>query len=487
MNPRQRDSKSLFSFALFKPEKVTVMPPDPPTFDLLTPYRPLARVPPHRGTASFRLGDEAFSGPAEFLLPQGGQAIIAFHAPADFTSQDFGRDLVIEDAAASGAFRIECAQIYVQKPSRSADGNSWSLISPVNGPARIRYGNDRLVRRAVALLNNFDLSCGDPVTSDGGWTTIDTPLSVDAGGRTITFRQRADRSQLLPLVKAGLLNSTSLVEIAFDMRDGESDDDLLAFSADVAALCTFAAGTGVSVAMLDLLDGDGAAVRRVVPQPVTARYRDREIVADFHLRRLFSEAFAEYRRMKQAHAPWARLASYCASLEDAPFLEQKFASIVMAIEFFIRNCLIEAGQPEDRVTALDFAGLIGAGRKHLGWQQVPKHYTTKETTRLLRNAVIHGGTLRTADNAEFRLLFDKWRLFLFRRVLIRLGYSGEVVSPHKGCASTSDVADFSEEHNDFTPADSNSSDPWAELVKKFREEQPAAENKASVNPIGVVH
>jgi hypothetical protein len=53
----------------------------------------------------------------------------------------------------------------------------------------------------------------------------------------------------------------------------------------------------------------------------------------------------------------------------------------------IRNCLIEAGQPEDGVTTLDFARLIGAGRKHFGWQ-VPKHYTTKETTRLLRNAVM---------------------------------------------------------------------------------------------------
>lgn len=197
------------------------MTPDPPAFDLLTPYRPLARVPPHRGMASFRLGDGAFSGPAEFLLPPGSQAIIAFHAPAALTLQDFGRDLVIEGAAESGAFCIECAQVYVRKPSPSGEGSSWSLISPVNGPARIRYGDDRPVRRAVALLNNFDFSCGDSVTRDGGWTTIDTPLSVDAGGRTITFRQRADRPQLLPLVKAGLLHSTSLVEIAFDMRVGE--------------------------------------------------------------------------------------------------------------------------------------------------------------------------------------------------------------------------------------------------------------------------
>jgi hypothetical protein len=69
----------------------------------------------------------------------GSQAIIAFHAPADLTSQDFGRDLVIERVAESGAFRIECAQVYVHKPSHSGEGSSCSLISLFNGPARIRY------------------------------------------------------------------------------------------------------------------------------------------------------------------------------------------------------------------------------------------------------------------------------------------------------------------------------------------------------------
>ena len=84
-------------------------------------------------------------------------------------------------------------------------------------------------------------------------------------------------------------------------------------------------------------------------------------------------------------------------------------------------------------------------------------------------AVIHGTSLPTADNAEFRRLFDKWRLFLFRRVLIRIGYTGKVISPHNGFASTLDVADFAEEHNDFTPADPNIPPPWANVFKKFRE------------------
>ncbi len=449
-----------------------------PGFDPLAAYRPLARVPPHRGTASFTLGGEAFSGAAEFLLPAGGQAVIAFQAPAELTSQDFGADLVIDGTAETGPFRLECGHIYVRKASRFEDGSTWSLISPVNGPVRMTYGTKSSIRRVLALLNNFDFSCGGAVREGGGWTTINTPLSVDGDGRDVTFRQRADRPQLLTLVGAGLLHSTSIVEIAFDAHDGESDDVLLTFAADVAALCTVAAGTGVSVAMLDLTGEEGSLVRRIIPQPVTARYRDREVVPDFFLPQLFSNGFAEYRRMKQAHAPWGKLASYCASLEDPPYLEQRLSSLITAIEFFVRNCLIEQGQPEAEVAKLDFPELIGAARKHLCWN-IPKHFTAKDTIRLVRNAVVHGSAPPTADSAELRLLFDKWKLFLFRRVLIRLGYAGKVTSPHKGWASTSDVGDFAEEHNDFTPADPNAPDPWRELVRKFREQQACAEDEAS--------
>jgi len=217
-----------------------------PGFDPLAAYRPLARVPPHRGTASFTLGGEAFSGHAEFLLPAGGQAVIAFQAPDDLTSQDFGGDLVIDGTAETSPFRLESSQIYVRKVSRFEDGSAWSLISPVNGPVRMTYGTRGDIRRVLALLNNFDFSCGDVAGEGGGWTRVNTSLRVDGDSRDVTFRQRAERPQLLALVSAGLLHSTSLVEIAFDAYDGECDDVLLAFAADVAALCTFAAGVGVS-------------------------------------------------------------------------------------------------------------------------------------------------------------------------------------------------------------------------------------------------
>jgi hypothetical protein len=230
--------------------------------DLLAAYRPLARVPGHRGTASFNLAGETFSGVAEFLLPAGGQAVIVFKAPADLISQDFGRDLLIEGIADGAPFRLECAEIYVRKATGSEHGTAWSLISPVNGPARVTYGGEGIARRVLALLDNFDFTCGDAVKVGAGWTRINTPLRVDGNGREVTFRQRADRPQLLPLVSAGLLHSTSLTEITCDAQDGESEDVLMTFAADVGALCTFAAGTGVSVGMLDIMDREGTLARR---------------------------------------------------------------------------------------------------------------------------------------------------------------------------------------------------------------------------------
>ena len=142
---------------------------DPPTFN------PLAASPATRpraaasGKASFILGENLL-GAAEFLLPSGGQAVIAFQAPADLTAQDFGRDLVIDGTAGARQFRIECAQIYVRNASRFDKDSSRSLISPVNGPVRITYGTTRPASRALALLNNFDFSDGDVMTDGQGAT-----------------------------------------------------------------------------------------------------------------------------------------------------------------------------------------------------------------------------------------------------------------------------------------------------------------------------
>ncbi len=440
-------------------------------FDPFETIRRYARLAPHVGTATLEFGGETLSGTAEFLLPASGQALVAFRPDAKLTSQDFGRDLLIEGTTSDGDFRLVAPHVYVRTPVTDDSGHGCSLVSPVNAPATIWYRHGGVATRAIALLNHFDYEYGDAIEMDGsGFTRIGTPLALDTGDRRITFRHRPDYGHLSAMVRAGILRSASLVDVVFDIDADESDETVSAFAYDVSELCTFAAGTAVSVAALSLVDANGRVVRRVVPQPVGSRYRATEIVDDFALPDFFSATFVEYRRMKQIHTPWRRLASYCGTLEDSPYLEQKFASLMMALEYFMRNSLIEGGQTESRVAGLDFLQLIGATRKDLGWQ-VPKHYVARHTVRLLRNAVIHGGELPTKDSSEFRLLFDKWRLFFFRRVLMRLGYRGRVVSPHRGWAARSRVDDFSEEHNSFTTASADDAHPWTTAVRKLRDAQ----------------
>jgi hypothetical protein len=448
----------------------------------VTSYRQYARLPPHCGSGAFHLGETNYSGFAEFLLPAAGQSIVAFRSASSQTSTDFATDLVIDGTCDDGPFHIECPRCYVHRQIEDGPGQSggWILIRPINSPARVQYGDPRGSTTAVLLLNNFDYQHGDALTNAGGFTRIGTPLNVDVGQRRVTFRHHPLHKQILPLAKAGILHAASLTEFTVDVRPGESEDETLAFGADVAALCTFASGVGVGVAMLDLLDRDGTIARRVIPQPVTSRFRTTDVVDDWHLSGFFRVAYDEYVAMKKAHPAWQRLASHCGSLEDAQYLEQKFASLIMALEFFMRNCLLEKGEPEERVAKLDFLELIGAARKHLGWD-IPRHYVARHTIRLLRNAVMHGGELPTRDSTEFRLLFDKWRLFLFRRVLIRLGYDGNVVSPHKGWRSSSDVADFSEEQNSFTPADPGT-DPWERFAKKLQDHRTATDPTQAVPP-----
>jgi hypothetical protein len=330
----------------------------------------------------------------------------------------------------------------------------------------------------VVLLNNFDYRHGDALTNARGFTRIGTPMDVDVGDRRITFRHHPLHNQILPLVKAGILHAASLTQFTVDVRPGESEDETLAFGADVAALCMFASGVGVGVAMVDLLDRDSTVTRRVIPQPVTSRFRRSDIVEDGHLPDFFRVAFDQYVAMKQAHSSWQRLASYCGSLEDASYLEQTFASLIMALEFFMRNCLIEKGQPEESVAKLDFLELIGAARKHLGWH-VPKHCVARHTIRLLRNAVMHGGELPTQDSTEFRLLFDKWRLFLFRRVLMRLGSEGKVVSPHRGRRSSSDVAD-SPRNRIHSPQPTPKTDPCEGFAKRLQDHRTRTEAEQAV-------
>lgn len=60
-------------------------------------------------------------------------------------------------------------------------------------------------------------------------------------------------------------------------------------------------------------------------------------------------------------------------MQDLPYLEQKFAALMMAVEFFTRNSLLESGAAPVWVESLTFGNLLGESRKRLGWE-LPKHY-----------------------------------------------------------------------------------------------------------------
>lgn len=432
--------------------------------DVIREHSRYARLAVHAGTASLVADGDAVTGPAEFLLPAEGAPIVAFRSSQPVTN-NFGKDLRLVGLHDGRPFTLVSPVCYTRKPA-SGRSEGWSLVSPINEPVKIDYSGAGPAKTARVLLNNFDYDCGDPSFSETGVTRIGTPMVIRLTDRQATFNRRADYSSVYSLVRSGLLRSASLTECSFDVLD-DSDDDLLALANDVASLLTVAHGASVGVAMVEILDEDNRPARRIVTQPVRSRYRDDAIVDDFNVPRLFEESFEPHVRMRRSRFPWQKLASYCGSLDDMPYIEQKFAALIMAIEFFMRVSLVESGADEERVTKLDLNKLIGETRKRLGWD-IPKHYTVRDTLRLLRNAVMHGSEAPVRDSAEFRLLFNKWRLFLFRRILIRLGYQGDVVSPHKGWSGSSVVSDFSAAHNSF---DTNEADshPVAQFVQHLRQ------------------
>ncbi|MBN9524226.1 hypothetical protein J0H58_37895 [bacterium] len=142
--------------------------------------------------------------------------------------------------------------------------------------------------------------------------------------------------------------------------------------------------------------------------------------------------------------------------EEGVFLESRIGTVMVAVELLLRLSLEEAGETMRGKLLNDkdppgIGDLISAARGRLRWD-IPKHYTKLERYRHTRNAVAHGRDLPCTPREALDLL-QKWGLFLYRRLFIRLGYTHELWSASKGFSTTSDVADFSEEVNDFTPSD----------------------------------
>jgi hypothetical protein len=387
---------------------------------------------------------------ASFFVPPAGNCQIHLRwLGKRQLSRDFGQGLTIEGDSPEGQFRLVCPQYYIKVTSPSEELPGWSVASPINEPAILTYGQPRPVATVTAFINNFDYEYGNQ--QDQGGQERREILRVEAAGRSVDFEWRSKRSYLRQLVDAGVIGTTSLVTFSFAARSGESDIELSAFAHNISSFCSYVAGQHTGIPVLSLLDSQGRIVRRLLREPVESLFRDDNALRVMHLEsglpRVFQQCFEEHCRMQQSEL-WKRFAPLYAAIEDPPYLEQKYATLMMAVELFLRNSLTEGGHlPSANANGATLPKLIGLSRGKLGWD-LPAHYTEGERFRLTRNAVHHGGTL-PFDPDQVSADFQKWKLFLLRRLLIRLGYDGDVKSPEKGWVSSSAVDKFSEEHNSF--------------------------------------
>jgi hypothetical protein len=385
---------------------------------------------------------------ASFLVPATANCLLIFRWPSACPlNRNFGQGLTVAGDCSDGLFRLECPEYYVRLTSGPWEEPGWAIAESLNHLATVTYGDSRPIARVTATINNFDFDYGNLALGQ------DKVLRVEAAGRTVDFMWRKERVQLRRLVDAGIIASTALVTFSFATRPGEAEGELTTLAQNVASLCSYVVGQHTGVPVLSFFDAEDRVVRRTLGQAIESEFRRWCVLPCLHsedgLPKLFRQCFTEHVRM-QGSDLWRRLPFLCAGIEDPPYLEQKYASLMMGVELLIRSSLIESGHltPEE-AESKNLPGLVGMARGTLRWD-VPSHYTEKERYRTVRNAVDHGGRL-PHDPAQVRYDFDKWRLFLLRRILIRLGYDGKVASPQQGLASSSPIDEFSEKHNSFRP------------------------------------
>jgi hypothetical protein len=404
--------------------------------------------------------NDSTSSPEEFhvtcLVPASGHCLLILKSIGrNPLTRNFGKGLSVGGESSAGPFKLNCPMYYVNAVSGPFEEPGWAIASPVNVPLTIFYGAPRPAARIVAVVNNFDFEDGN-VQARGPRSSRREILRVTAAEASVDFVWRDDRTQVRRLLDAGILRTASLTTLSFEAWPEAREEDLIDFARDVASLCGIVTKQHTGLPIISLLDAEGAPIKRIVANPVESDFRRDSILQVLHFDRnglpqVFRQCFAEYVTLRKSPL-WNRISSYIAGIEDSSYLEQRVATLMPAIELLLRSSLVEAGVcstgTAERAVLPD---LLGMARRSLAWD-IPRHYTVRDSYRILRNAVVHG--LRLPSGAEnTRREFDKWHLFLLRRVLMRLGYDGYVQCPHRGFVSSSPVNDFSAEFNSFNLTD----------------------------------
>ncbi len=413
----------------------------------------LARSPLMRGHGVLEGPSGKVEGFAEFLLPIEGHPVAALCSPhAAWLGMLTLNRLVVSGDSIDGPFEMTCSPWGTDGAVVSCDGSRWALIRSLNQPMIVRYSAGQAPSLVRVLLNNFNYERGNPPPDEPSNIVgrRGSPLIVQPGGRAVTFAWTSAHDEVGTLLLSDVLTSSSLVEFTFATWDGASEEALVEFAYDVATACTFVAGDLTNPAVIELVDRNGCVAKRILPRPVESPFIGRRLIPDDDIPRFFADCFEAHRRMRRDDR-WRKLASYCGTVEACATLEQRFASVAIALEFVMRNSLIQAGQPTAAVENLELGPLIGRARKVLGWP-IPSHYTKNDRWRRLRNAVAHGNERDVdlaAGNTEFRQEFDKLKLLLFRLSLLQLGYGGQVLAPGEHGYHPSAIHDFSEDRNTF--------------------------------------
>jgi len=414
------------------------------------PSNVLSQIIEHfqRASGKHVVGPSEIEFAASCVVPAEGNCLLFLQNESGVRlNRLFGEGLTITGENADGSFELNCPRFYVEDTSPASEDPAWAIASPVNSQVGIKYGNPRPTASVTAIINNFDFEYGN-VSLGHEQTEL---LRIQGWGRTVEFVWREDHQRLKQLLNVGVLRTSALTTFSFAAWEGATEEDLSAFAYGIASLCGIVAQQHTGIPILTFLDKDGRVIKRLLNNAVESDFRSDYCLRFLHfeggLPQVFAQCFDEHMKMLRSDL-WKRLPWLLAGIEDPPYLEQKSATLMAALELFIRSSLVEAGICSlEKASQTMFPGLISAARKKLHWD-IPPHYTQKERYRLLRNAVAHGGQL-PGEIKQVRHDFDKWRLFLLRRLLLRLGFNGEVASPEQGCASSSSVGDFTERHNSF--------------------------------------